>query len=128
MLFTIEQLSNNGYPEHDLDTNMIESTLSETEQSLHQKYENKHQQIMQRLELLKTIFNDERCWWNTHPETTQAKNIQRFIENIEHNFGANSQGHALINSTTNQKKRRTEILQAIISYKSDRAIWEGILK
>ena len=129
MLFTIEQLSQSGYPEKTLDQNTIESVLIETEKSLHKKYENKHQQIMGKLETLKSFFNNEDCWWNNTPDTTQAKElIQHFINNIEHNFGKNSQGHVLINSESNQKKRHHEILQAILSYKKDRATWEALLK
>ena len=129
MLFTIEQLSQSGYPEKTLDQNKIESVLIETEQSFHKKYDSKHQQIMEKMEILKSIFNNERCWWNNTPDTTQARElIQNFINNIDHNFGANSQGHALINSKANQIKRHNEILQAILSYKKDRASWEALLK
>ena len=129
MLFTIEKLSQQGYPGQALDINTIESALIETEQSLHLKYEKKHQQIMHKLAKLKSVFDDNRCWWNNTPDTAQAKeNVQRFINNIDHNFGEDSQGHALINSETNQKKRHDEILRAIISYKDDRKIWEAILK
>lgn len=129
MLFTIEKLGQLGYPDQSLDKRTIEAALHETEQTLHQKYEAKHQQIMEKLETLKSVFNDDSCWWNNHSDTTQAKtDIQRFIKNIGHNFGENSQGHTLINSETHQKKRHDEILQAIISYKNDRAVWEDILK
>ena len=129
MLFTIEKLSQLGYPEKSLDKNTIEAVLQETEQTLHQKYESKHQQIMGKLEILKSIFNDDQYWWNNIPATEQSRNqIQAFINNINQNFGANSQGHALINSDTNQQKRHDEILQAIISYKNDRAAWEANLK
>ena len=129
MLFTIEHLSQLGYPEKSFDKNTIEAALLKTEQSLHQKYEAKHQQIMKKLKILKSVFNDANCWWNNNPDTAQAREqIQRFIKNIDHNFGADSQGHALINSEANKKKRHTEILQAIISYKDDRATWEVLLK
>ena len=129
MLFTVEKLGQSGYPETPLDKSTIETALTETEQQLHQQYENKHQQIMAKLETLKTVFNDKRCWWNNSPETLQAKEkIQRFIENIDHNFGANSQGHSLINSGANQAKRHNEILQAIMNYQQDRATWEALLQ
>ena len=129
MLFTIEKLSRLGYPERSLDLNTIEVTLQETAQSLHEKYETKHQQIMEKLETLKSFFNDERCWWNGNQDTEQAnRQVHRFIKNIEHNFGAGSQGHKLINSESNQKKRHDKILQAILSYKDDRATWQALLK
>ena len=129
MLFTIEQLSQAGYPETTPDQNSIESVLIETEQSLHKNYQSKHQQIMGKLEILKSVFNNEDCWWNNTADTIQARElIQHFINNIDHNFGASSQGHVLINSESNQKKRHDEILQAILSYKKDRATWEALLK
>ena len=128
MLFTVEKLSTLGYPEQSLDKNAIEAVLQETEQSLHQKYEAKHQQIMEKLEVLKAVFNTASCWWNGNSDTEQAnQQIYRFIKNIENNFGADSQGYKLINSEPNQKKRHDEILRAIISYKDDRATWEALL-
>ena len=129
MLFTIEKLGKTGYPEQVLDKNTIESALIETAQALHQQYEAKHQQIMEKLETLKSIFSDENNWWNTHSNTAPAKlQIQRFINNIDHNFGAHSRGHTLINSETNKRTRHDEILQAIMSYKNDRTAWEAVLK
>ena len=129
MLFTVEKLGEPGYPNQALDKNTIESALSDTEQALHQKYKSKHQQIIEKLATLKSIFHDERSWWNKHSETAQAKlQIQHFINNIDHNFGVKSQGHRLINDEANQQKRHSEILQAIISYKTDRAKWEALLK
>ena len=129
MLFTIENLCQHGYPQQDLEKNTVETVLKTTEQKLHQKYEAKHQQIMAKLEILKSVFYNKECWWNNTADTTQAKKqIQHFIKNIDHNFGADSQGHKLINSEPNQIKRHNEILQAILSYKNDRATWEAILK
>lgn len=128
MLFTIEKLNQLGYPDKSFEQNTIAAALQETEQNLHQKYEAKHQQIMEKLETLKSVFNDASCWWNNNPDTVQAREqIYCFIKNINYNFGADSQGHALINSEPNQKKRHDEILRAIISYKDDRAIWEALL-
>ena len=129
MLFTIEKLNESGYPNKTLDKNTVETALENIEQSLHQKYKEKHRQIMKSLDTLKSIFDDERCWWNSNPDTKQArKKVQNFIENIDHNFGENSQGHILINSEPHKKNRHDKILQAILSYKNDRARWEAILK
>lgn len=129
MLFTVAKLGELGYPEKILAEKTIEARLVETEQKLYQQYQNKHQQIIEKLASLKSVFENEKCWWSNHTETTQAKlQIQQFIDNIEHNFGAGSQGHVLINSEINQKKRHDEILQAIISYKNDRVKWETLLK
>jgi len=129
MLFTIENLCQHGYPQQKLDKNTVDATLKAIEQKLHQKYEAKHQQIMDKLEILKSVFYNKEIWWNNTADTAKAKEqIQHFIENIEHNFGADSQGHKLINSESNQVKRHNEILQAIMSYKNDRGTWEAILK
>jgi len=128
MLFTVEKLAQRDGTNKLLNQHTIETTLVEIEQQLHRLYESKHQQIMEKLEILKTVFNDQRCWWNNSPDNTQAsEKIQRFINNINHNFGADSQGYSLINSETNQRKRHDEILQAIMNYQQDRARWEALL-
>ncbi|MDH5612474.1 MAG: hypothetical protein OEY66_08475, partial [Gammaproteobacteria bacterium] len=129
MLFTIEKLNQHGYPARRTEINIIEQALEETEQALLQKYETRHQQTMAGLTTLKSIFNDDKNWWHHYSECQQAnQEISRFIDNIENNFGENSTGYVLINNVDNRKKRHEEILQAIMSYKNDRALWETILK
>ena len=129
MLFTMEKLSAQNGSQDKMDVRLIEQTLTDTEQHLHQLYQTRHEQIMQRLDYLKAVFSSPDNWWINHADTSQAqKQIGRFIANIEHNFGANAPGYALINCTDNRKQRHAEILQAICHYRQDRNHWETILK
>lgn len=129
MLFTIEKLCAQGYPQQPVADSLIEHALNETERDLQQRYEQRHQQIMQRLETLKTVFSAPENWWHQHADTARSINaIRRFIDNVEHNFGRNAQGYALINSADNQKKRHAEILRAITHYQQDRACWAEIMR
>lgn len=49
------------------------------------------------------------------------------MDNMEHNFGADSRCYELINSCSNQAKRHAEIVAAIVSYSDDGKAWGEIL-
>lgn len=124
MLFTMEILTGSGYPRKNLADEIIESTLSDINQSLHQKYEAKHRQIMAKMAKLKTVFQDSENWWNKDDDLDEAKdNIKQFILNIEHNFGEQSRAYEIVNDSDNNKKRNQQILNAIKTYAKDQLNW-----
>ncbi|MCW9024587.1 MAG: hypothetical protein OQK73_07875 [Gammaproteobacteria bacterium] len=128
MLFTIEKLTDANFPKSVLSEEYIESIIIETESSLLQKYRDKRHQILNKIELFKDIFYDERQWWNTVDSLVQARSdFDAFITNIELNFGEGSKGYSLINSDAHRVKRRHEILSAILAYKQDRVVWEKVI-
>ncbi len=128
MLFTIEQLTEHGYPEQLPDPSFIEQTMHLVSDKLQHMYTAKHQHILDKLTLVKNIFNESGNWWQQLAETEQAnENFRRFIHNIEHNFGNQSPAYALINSDTQMQQHHAAILHAITAYPSDRTAWQHVL-
>jgi len=128
MLFTIEKLTDLGYPENELSEDIIDKVLCETEEKIFKMYQDKHEQIKDKLTLLISVFNDRNNWWNSCSDFNDAKNsFDDFINNIEHNFGDKSYGYELISSKHHKKKRHSEILDAVMSYTADRAAWQKAL-
>ena len=129
MLFTVEALAGKAYPQQSLPDDEVLQVLHATEQKMQQQYKTRHQQIIEKLAMLSAIFNDQSHWWNSDPGLVSARrNIARFINNIEHNFGVNASAYRLINSAQNREQRLREIHLAIIHYVADRQLWQGGLE
>jgi hypothetical protein len=128
MLFTIEKLTARGYPEKQLPEMLIKQLLDETETTLRQQYEVKHQQIINKLASLISIFTGHERWWNSLAGLDLARGqIQQFIDNIQHNFGIDASAYRLIDAPENRTQRQQQIIQSIMHYTADRALWQGIL-
>lgn len=129
MLFTIEKLTEEGFPAKDMSQKKIHDCLMVVENEMLQKYLSKHDEIAHKLELLKSINRNPIHWWNTLPEMESARvNIKLFINNIEHNFDHNSKGYKLLCSHEDRQQQLSLIAEAIARYKTDRTFWELIIK
>jgi hypothetical protein len=128
MLFSMEKLTEMGYPSKVPSEAVIDKVLLETESEMHAVYQHKHVQIIKKITLLKAVFEKNTNWWNQLDGLdSEKKYFETFINNIEHNFSDKSRGYELINSETHKKNRHEEILLAIRSYSSDRAAWKKTL-
>jgi len=133
MLFTMEHLTAEGYPQKPLTKAVITAHVSTIEKNIQQKYQDKQQSINNKLQRLKKIFNDPKQWWNNADAPDQTLNpalqcFNQFITNIEHNFGKNSRTYKLIGATANRNQRLQAITEAIIHYNDDRSNWENRLQ
>ncbi len=128
MLFTIEKLTEAGYPMQIPAKAFIVQTLGTTEENILRQYTEKRTEIVGKLERLKIIFSNKDSWWNqSKTMEPAAENFNLFINNIENNFGKNSRCYALINSMAHRKKRNDEILDAIMRYREERKSWKNAL-
>ncbi len=128
MLFTMERLTAEGYPQKSLTKASIAAHVSTIESNILQKYQDKQQSITRKLQLLKEIFNDPKQWWNNTDGLNPALQcFNQFIANIDHNFGKNSRAYELIGATANRSQRLQAIIEAIIQYNDDRSSWETTL-
>ncbi len=128
MLFTIEKLTEHGYPDRLPNQSFIEQTLNTITDKLQHMYAEKRLRVLAKLAIVENIFIEPDNWWQQSAETMQAnENFKRFIHNIEHNFGDQSPAFALINSDTQIQQHHAAILHAISAYTDDRTAWQRVL-
>lgn len=128
MLFTLEKLTAMGYPTQSVSQAIISEALQTTAEDMRQRYAVKQQEILQKLERLKTFFGDQNNWWNhTSGMESALASFTNFINNLEHNFGSASRCYDLIDSEVNKSNRFTQMLQAIRQYPEERQVWTNIL-
>jgi hypothetical protein len=124
MLFTIDELTQHGYPASNSSRKEVTTLVNKIEAQLQQKYHDKQQQIIQKIARLDSLFNDPDKWWHNDKGLQDARdNLNLFINNMRHNFGDGAAGYQLITSESRRQKRLAAIVTAIISYPADRAHW-----
>lgn len=128
MLFSMEHLTEAGYPESLPSLEQIKEVVESTEGTISHQYMTKHSEIMRKLELLKVLFDDGKNWWNQTADLEDARQcFDNFIHNIEHNYSSHSGAHALVNSGEHRSRRLSAITAAIHAYPSNREAWEAML-
>jgi hypothetical protein len=64
MLFSVEKLTELGFPRTPVSRDSAVQTVMATEQDMQQKYLATRSQIICKLALLRSLFEDEKHWWN----------------------------------------------------------------
>ena len=133
MLFSIDDLTGNGYPSKLPNKQEIEKTILSVENKLLQQYSEQHKHITRSLEKLSVLFGKPEHWWNDPvllealPELGMArKKLMGFIDNMQSNFGEYAFTYKRIQDGTIRTEYRTIIIDAILSYPRERNIWKTI--
>ncbi len=129
MLFTMERLTELGYPDMVLSAEKVEQALMAVETRMLELYQRKHAQILDKLALGRSLFAQPRNWWDRSWELRRAsREIRRFFRNMEYNFGPESGGYAIIASSAHREGRRRELRDAILGYTGDREAWRAVMR
>lgn len=129
MLFTIEALTEQGYPDNYLDEDVIAAVIKNTEKHLLQQYQAQHAQIKTRLLELTAIYSNKDRWWNNQKTLAPAlDSIKQFIHNMETNFGKHAKAYQAIQDGSVKKLNTQHILEAIIAYPASKQRWKQCLE
>ena len=130
MLFTVVKLSGQGDFEKMFEVEGIKQAIDIVEQELLALYQAKHEKIKQTNRELENLLNDKTKWWHSTEYDERAKpaiqKIQQFINNIELNFGGQSEAYLQILSTNHREQRKRQIIQALLSYRHQREVWDSL--
>jgi hypothetical protein len=129
MLFTMESLTDRGYPEQAPGRAQVERALLEVEARLLTMYRRKQARILNKLVLCRSFFAMPGHWWHRTPEGLPiGPEFQRFFRAMEHNFGTDAAGFLAVQSPAHREVRRRELLDAILAYGDDRAAWRASME
>lgn len=124
MLFTIAALTQQGFPQQPLSDDLIIQTQQQMEAELLGKYRIKHQLVVNRLQQLKALWHHPDQWWHQQPGYEDiTRQVESFLDNMDHNFGDQAAGVALIESAPHRDQRRQQCAAAIQSYPTDQKCW-----
>ncbi len=129
MLFSLERLTESGFPVRDMALQEIAKVVDDIEQTLYDKYQLKREHIQERLAQMESSLNAPAQWWNQLPEMADSRRqLRRFIDDIEHNFGAQARGYHLIQDLGHKRERLRAITRAIARYPDERVAWQSLLE
>jgi hypothetical protein len=124
MLFSIERLTAQGFPDRDLTPAQIGATLDAVEAEMRQRYALKQAQVVEMIERLDRLFSAPAQWWWHVPGLTEAhREFRRFIDNMRGNFGAETRGWHMVASASHAAARKAAMAAAIHGYRDQRAVW-----
>jgi hypothetical protein len=128
MLFSMQQLTAQGYPGKVLDMAAIAATLRAMQIEMREKYRNKQAEILDRLARLTHLLNDPAHWWHGRADLAAARaDFTTFAANIEHNFGAASLCQGRIDDAARREDWRTRQTGALVGLAANRQAWSVAL-
>ena len=129
MLFTMERLTAQGYPNVSLSEAVIAEVVDGVEAEMFDKYGAKQRLTAEKIDRLERLFSDPSRWWNRQEDLDEARDgFLRFIDNMAHNFGADSHAYRLIRDADHRAARKAAIRAAIGRYRDERRTWRGVLE
>ncbi len=129
MLFSVSRLTAGKDPDLAFTREGVNSAIDTTEQELLTLYEEKHREVQERNTQLEQQVNDPRHWWHNDAQANAAiSRIQRFIANINVNFGEESTAYRKIQDKQHRDQRKQQIVRAILGYHDAREAWDQLLQ
>jgi hypothetical protein len=128
MLFSIEQLTAQGYPATALSAPQLSSTVEQVESGMLHNYTTCHKEIVAKIAALQSFFEKSDQWWQQRESLSQpCAEFRHFIANMAANFGDQASGYQQIQLAAHRAQRRQQIVNALLSYREDRTRWESLL-
>lgn len=132
MLFTMEQITNAGFPDTAVDRQKVETILKATYNKIKDNYIEKHNKILQLKSQISDQLANHHQWWNSSSVNQEKmrrsiKDFDDFLKNIQSNFDDNTLSYLQCISAKSADKYLDNILQAIMHYQRDLATWQKAL-
>lgn len=125
MLFAMERLTGQGFPDTPPDDAGVAGAVAAVEAELRTRYGEKQARTAARIEQLAESFGDPARWWQRDAGLAGARDdFHRFIANLRRNFAADAPAWRLIEQ--NRAARLAAIRAAIGRYHDDRAAWRAV--
>jgi len=127
MLFSIQKLTQKGYPRVTLDTDTIETVLQETHRELLDQYRATRDKVRQRLVELNRRFDSADCWWQQSDYQDIQVSIRSFLFNMHNNFQADAPHYRFIEDEAVWPERLHTMAEAIARYPREQQHWQVLL-
>ncbi len=124
-LFTVEKLSEQGYPATPCSSATIHTILKQKEAEMRQRYQQQRSEIQSRLQQFESQWRSG--WW-CDMESAMAQQVAQFIDNIRNNFLEPSSAWTKINSASHRRQRLQQIATALEQHPQAEQAWSSLLQ
>lgn len=129
LLFSVDTLTEHGYPDDFLDLRTINEFVDETKNRMWGLYSRNYQAISNKLLLLEKILDNPRSWWNRSEGFQDAvANYHTFLASVEFNFAAHSRGYQELYDTLKEKEFSSRIDRALNEYSKAEISWKELFR
>ncbi len=129
MLFTLENLTELGYPDKRLGLPEITETAYDIQEKIWLLYKKRQDEIETKTETIERYLTDKGSWWNRGPGVEHAlKNMDLFCSQIRNNFGGTSESMKKISGEIEEGASIAMIINAIHSFYEIDIAWNELLK
>jgi glycosyltransferase involved in cell wall biosynthesis len=129
MLFSVEALSDRGYPEEKLPEDAISGVVIEVQEKLLGLYKEKQAQTAAKVSIVSDSLGDPDRWWNKIPGTGESlDNLRSFCTAVDNNLGERSSFPGRVSAQIADGTYLRRMTDAINSFHEDELLWNGLLK
>jgi hypothetical protein len=129
MLFSVEALSDKGYPAERLPAEAISGVVIEVQEKLLGLYKEKQAETASRVSRVNDCIADPDRWWNKISDTGESlHNLRSFCSTTDHNLGARSSFLRRVSEQIADGSYLRRITYAINSFYEDERLWDELLK
>ena len=129
MLFTLENLTELGYPDKRLGLPEITETAYDVQEKIWLLYKKRQDEIEAKTETIEQYLTDKGSWWNRGPGAEHAlKNMGLFCSQIRNNFGGTSESMKKISGEIEEGASIAMIINAVHSFYEIDIAWNELLK
>jgi len=127
MLFTTEALVTGADIGKPFEPDCVLRIMEQKEQELLALYQQKHAAILKKNRQLHDLVFSAGHWWLDAADLAAAlRQVQAFIDNVRHNFGERSPAWRQIRSAEHRARRRQQLVEALMNYRTERAAWDRL--
>jgi hypothetical protein len=127
MLFSTAELVTLTDVNEPFPADITRTVIERKEAELLSLYQQKHEDILRKNRHLNDLVFGAGHWWLYTPDlAVPLRQIESFIENIEHNLGDQSQAWQQIRSQQHRERRKQQIVAALLNYRTERDAWDRL--
>ena len=127
MLFSTEALVTRADVNEPFEKDLVMTVIDQKEQELLALYQQKHDAILEKNRRLNDfVFNSDHWWMDARQPGEALRQVKVFINNIDHNFGGQSQAWHQIQSVEHRAERKRQIVEALLDYRAERDAWDRL--
>lgn len=128
MLFSIDTLTESGYPTRGLEPQKISETVYNIQKNLWSLYKEEQTKAVKKISKLRHCLSELSRWWNIQAEMKNSvNNFNIFCSSAESNFGMDSVSRKNLSEQVREGSHTNMIVNAIHSFYEDEYFWNKLL-
>lgn len=129
MLFSVEALSEIGYPEKFLAASVISDTVRNVQVRIWNIYKEHQAAVSGKVLKVRKLLADPARWWNVRTDAkSSVEKLQTFVFLTEKNFGSSSEVIRTLSEQISEGSAAQRIVAALNAYYDDERAWNELLK